>query len=65
MVKLSNLKRVREQYPLTLRELEQRSGVTKTTINRIENLQQDARPSTIRKLAKALSVEPQELMKGN
>ncbi len=62
MVKLHNLKSVRERYPLTLRELEQRSGVSQTTINRLENLQQDARPSTIRKLATALDVEPQRLI---
>ena len=63
MVKLHNLKRVRERYPLTLRELEEKSGVSRTTINKLENLYQDARPSTIRKLAFALDVKPRELMK--
>jgi transcriptional regulator with XRE-family HTH domain len=64
LVILENLKRTRERYPLTLRELETKSGVSKTTINKLENLRQNARPSTIRKLAEALGVEPKELMKG-
>jgi len=59
-----NLKRLREGYPLTVRELEERSGVSSTTISNVENLRRPARPSTIRKLADALGVEPKELMKG-
>jgi transcriptional regulator with XRE-family HTH domain len=47
---------------LTLHELEERSGVAYNTIWRLENGYTDARPSTIRKLATALDVEPGELI---
>ena len=48
---------------LTLRELGEESGVSYNTIWRIENGYREARPSTIRKLAAALWVEPEELVK--
>ena len=59
VVKLKNLRRRRV---LTLRELEEESGVSYNTIWRLENGYMDARPSTIRKLAAALGVEPGELI---
>ena len=49
---------------LTLGELSSESGVTLNTIWRIESgYNKGARPSTIRKLASALGVEPSELVK--
>jgi transcriptional regulator with XRE-family HTH domain len=48
---------------LSLRELEERSGVSYNTIWRIEDGRQGAHPRTVRKLADALSVDPSELIK--
>jgi transcriptional regulator with XRE-family HTH domain len=56
------LRRLREGYPLTVRELAERSGISHNTITIIENSHRTANPSTIRKLAAALGVEPSELM---
>jgi transcriptional regulator with XRE-family HTH domain len=62
MPKLTNLKRVRQEKPVTLRELERERGVAQSTISALENLQRQAQPRTVRKLAEALKVEPRELM---
>ena len=59
MNKLRELRRLRV---LTLRELEEESGVSYNTIWRLENGHRQARPSTIRKLAVALGVEASELV---
>ena len=59
MKKLRELRRLRV---LTLRELEEESGVSYNTIWRLENGHREARPSTIRKLATALGVDPAELV---
>lgn len=56
------LKAVRERKVMTQRELAERSNVAQTTISALEIGKQDARPSTIRKLAAALGVEPEELV---
>jgi transcriptional regulator with XRE-family HTH domain len=56
------LRRLREGYPLTVRELGERSGVSHNTITMIENRHRTANPSTVRKLAAALGIEPKELM---
>ncbi len=63
MPKLPNLKRVRGEYPLTIRELAEKSGVSHDTITKVENGHREAQPRTVRKLAAALGVEPRELMK--
>ena len=49
---------------MTQEELAQRSGVTETTISRIESSRSEARISTVRKLAEALGISPQELIAG-
>ncbi len=59
MQKLRELRRLRV---LTLRELEEKSGVSYNTIWRLENGYREARPSTIRKLAAAFGVEASELV---
>jgi DNA-binding XRE family transcriptional regulator len=61
-VDASALRRLREGYPLTVRELAERSGVSHNTITMIENRHRTANPSTVRKLAAALGVESGELM---
>jgi transcriptional regulator with XRE-family HTH domain len=60
---VDRLKALRNQRLLTLRELEQRSGVAYNTIWHLENGKRGAQPRTLRKLARALDVEPEELVK--
>jgi len=55
------MKQLREEAVLTVHELAEASGVSDDTISKIENGQRTARPNTLRKLALALNVSPQEL----
>ena len=57
------LRDLRKRSLLTQRQLADRSGVGVTTIIRIERNQVEPHGSTIRKLAGALSVAPEELVK--
>jgi transcriptional regulator with XRE-family HTH domain len=59
---VEKLKELRETRALSLRELANEAGVGHNTIYRIEHGQGNALPRTVR-LAKALGVEPRELMK--
>ena len=59
---MQRLRELRRLNVLTLRELEEKSGVSYNTIWRLENGYRDARPSTIRKLAAALGVDASELV---
>ncbi len=63
-VNVERLKELREEQVLSLRDLEDISGVSYNTIWRLEDGRQGAHPRTIRKLAAALGVEPRELIKG-
>ena len=58
------LRQLRVERALSLRTLGERSGVAFATISELENGHRPARLATIRKLADALGVEPNELMKG-
>ena len=60
---MERLKELRRARVLSLRELEERSGVSYNSIWRIEDGRQGAHPRTVRKLAEALGVEPSELIK--
>jgi transcriptional regulator with XRE-family HTH domain len=62
-VNVERLKELRRNRVLSLRELEERSGVSYNTIWRIEDGRQGAHPRTVRRLAAALNVEPSELLK--
>ena len=62
-VNVERLRTLRTEHVLTLRELAEAAGVSKDTIWRLENSHSEAHPSTIRKLAKALDVQPKELVK--
>ncbi len=62
-VNVERLKALRSEHVLTLRELAEEAGISKDTIWRLENGHSEAYPSTIRKLAKALGVQPKELVK--
>ncbi len=58
------MKQIREERVLSLRDLERLSGVSYNTIWFIEaGRRTRTHPRTIRKLAKALEVEPKELTK--
>jgi len=63
-VNVERLRELRRERVLSLRELEERSGVSYNTIWRIEDGRQGAHPRTVRKLADALGVDPSELIKG-
>ena len=60
---MQRLRVLRQQRVLTLRELEKRSGVAYNTIWHLENGKREAQPRTIRKLAQALGVDPEELVR--
>ncbi len=60
---MERLKELRREQVLSLRELEEKSGVSYNTIWRIEDGRQGAHPRTVRRLAEALGVEASELVK--
>ena len=62
-VNVERLKDLRRERVLSLRELEEKSGVSHNTIWRLEDGRQGAHPRTVRKLAEALGVQPSELIK--
>ena len=59
------LRRLRRKQALSQRALAREAGVGLDAVNRIETGVRDALPTTLRKLANALGVEPHELMKGD
>ena len=62
-VDMGKLRELRQKRVLTLQELGERAGVAYNTVWRLENGKTGAQPRTVRKLAKALSVEPEELVR--
>jgi transcriptional regulator with XRE-family HTH domain len=58
----AQLKRARERALLTQEELAHRAGVGLTTLNRIENDRAEPQFRTIRKLARALDIDPVSLV---
>ena len=54
----------RRRHGLTQRELGELAGVAHTTVQRLESLGRGAYPQTLRKLATALGVAPEELLYG-
>jgi transcriptional regulator with XRE-family HTH domain len=61
---IPRLRWLRDRAALTQRELAERSRVTQSTIQRLEAGLQEARPTTLRKLARALGVRPADLLEG-
>ena len=53
---------LREQSVLTQAELASRDGISELSVHKIETGQQEPRPATIRKLARALKIKPAELI---
>jgi transcriptional regulator with XRE-family HTH domain len=62
MVKLTRLRDVRQRKALTQQQLAERAGVNRVTIARIEGGKDVPFPTTVRKVADALGVEPDDLM---
>lgn len=62
-VNVARLKELRRQKVLSMRELEEMSGVSYNTIWRLENGKTGAYPRTIRRIAQVLGVEPAELIR--
>jgi len=62
VLKPTRLRELRERASFSQMELAERSGVSRATIADLELGKRGARPKTRRKLAKALGVEPWELM---
>jgi HTH-type transcriptional regulator, competence development regulator len=60
---LPRLRAIRIQRALSQAELAERAGVSRVAVTRLESGEVDARFATIRKLAAALDVQPDELMK--
>jgi len=62
-VDVQKLKRLREDRVLSQRELARQARLAQGTVWRLESGFPQAHPSTIRKIAVALGVEPRELLK--
>ena len=62
MLKTKRLRELRERASFSQMELSELSGVSRATIADLELGKRGARPKTRRKLAKALGVEPWELV---
>jgi transcriptional regulator with XRE-family HTH domain len=62
MVSLTRLKLVRLRKALTQQQLAEKSGVNRVTIVRLEGGKDQPFPTTVRKLADALGVQPEDLM---
>jgi transcriptional regulator with XRE-family HTH domain len=61
---LPRLRLVRQEAVMSQEELAERSGVARDTISKLETGRRGAYPSTIRKLAAGLDVQPRMLMGG-
>ena len=61
-MRLPRLREHRERSFLSMEELARKSNVSKATIFRLENGKPTTRYSTVRKLAEALGVKPEELV---
>ncbi len=56
------LKDVRIRRAMSQDDLADKAGIGKNTVNRLERNRTENRPSTLRKLARALDVDPGELV---
>jgi transcriptional regulator with XRE-family HTH domain len=63
-MELPHLRDFRRRAVLSQEQLAEKSGVARETISKLESGRRGAYPSTIRKLAAGLEVEPRMLMGG-
>ena len=61
---LPRLRRIRQGAVMSQEELAERSGVARDTISKLETGRRKAYPTTIRKLAAGLDVDPRLLFGG-
>jgi transcriptional regulator with XRE-family HTH domain len=54
----------RRRRGLTQQQLSELAGVAHTTVQKLESLQRGAYPKTLRKVATALGVAPEDLLQG-
>ncbi len=64
MLDIPHLRSFRRRAIMSQEELAERSGVARDTISKLESGRRKAYPTTIRKLAAGLDVEPQLLLGG-
>jgi len=62
VVKLVRLRFWRERKALTQQQLADKAGITRVTVARVEAGLEQPYPTTVRKLADALEVGPEDLM---
>jgi len=63
-VDMSHLRGFRERAVMSQEQLAEKSGVARDTISKLETGRRKAYPTTIRKLAAGLEMEPQMLLGG-
>ncbi|MBA2343550.1 MAG: helix-turn-helix transcriptional regulator [Rubrobacter sp.] len=63
-MEMSHLRGFRQRAVMSQEQLAQKSGVARDTISKLEMGHRKAYPTTIRKLAAGLEVEPQMLLGG-
>ena len=61
---LPHLRNLRRRAVMSQEDLAEKSGVARDTISKLETGQRGAYPSTVRKLAAGLDVEPRMLLGG-
>ena len=62
VVKLTRLRTWRERKALTQQQLAEKAGITRVTVARVEAGLEEPYPTTVRKLADALELGPEDLM---
>jgi transcriptional regulator with XRE-family HTH domain len=63
-IPLPALAEYRRRRGLTQRQLGELAGVAHTTVQQLETLQRGAYPKTLRKVATALGIAPEDLLHG-
>jgi transcriptional regulator with XRE-family HTH domain len=63
VVRLTRLRKWRERKAFSQQELAERAHITRAALSRIESGAAEPHPRTIRKLAQALGVQPEDLMR--
>lgn len=61
-LKLTRLRAVRELRAMSQEDLATASGIRRATVSQLERGENAARPATLRKLARALKVGPEQLV---
>jgi len=65
MTTLLKIKQLRRNKGYSIRKLSELTGISKSTLNDLENNKSIPRPEDLEKIARALEVTPKELWKGD